>query len=286
MAVLWVREHWEGRSGDIGVVGDRTATRTFVVRTNNENDTEQTILDSGLLPTPCIDVLPENGLYVCQNIEITNRESSAFFWDVEVTYSDEALDEGECTENPLNEPIKIRWNSVQYEQAIARDINNFAIINSAFDPFDPPPTKDDARWSIQVKLNVSVVPSFVLGINNAINDSPVVIDGIAFAAGTLKVQGIRISEVQEQNNVLFREFEYELNFRPETWRLFLLDAGFQEIVGSNKRRIYLDDGSRPSVPQALNGFGVRHTNPTPFNAVFLPFDVYPAINLSLLPGVF
>lgn len=289
MSVVSVNQTWTGRSGDAAGIGSSRITRTWLAKTDNRFDTEIAVLNSGLVPVAFVSTLPESPYFLCRNVRASQKSETPFAWDVEAEYSDEPLGKDEKDRqqnpNPLTRPPKISWDSQQYEKPIEKDTSDEAIMNSANDPFDPPPTMDDARWQISITSNVAVVPAFVLTLNNKINSSVVNVDGISFAAKTLKVQGLRISEEQLENDVLFRVVTFQLHFRPETWVFKPLDAGFAELVSGEKREILLDDGTKPSAPWPLDGSGAKLASPTPATAVYLTKNIYAETDLSVLPGV-
>jgi hypothetical protein len=288
MAVTEVRRTWAGRGGENAAPGSSRRTRTFLAKTNSKLDTEEAVLTSGLVPVPYTSTLPENPFFLCVSCRATQKSETPYAWDVEAEYSIEIdKDEKEKQQypNPLTRPPVISWDSQQYEKPVAKDINGDAVMNSANDPYDPPLMQDDARWVISIATNAGVVPTFVLTLNNRVNDTAVTVDGVAFAAKTLKVQGLRIGAVKEENGILFREVSYQLHYRSETWNSKPLDAGFSELVSGDRREILLDDGTKPSVPWPLNGAGAKLASPTPSTAVYRDFEIYHATALTVLPGV-
>lgn len=291
MAVVSVSATWPGRSGNAGGAGENAVTASFLVKTDSKLDTAATILSSGLLPVPYVSTFPGSSFLLCRSVNVTQKTETPYAWDVTADYSDEQLsqeeEEARTEPNPLLREPKVTWDSQQYQKAIWKDINDEAIYNSANDPFDPPPMIDDARWVISVQSNVASVPAYVLTLNNVINDSSVTVDGITFAAQTLKVQGIRIGDVETENGVTFRQFSYQLNFRAETWKMSNLDAGFS-MLDSNGDKVEIllpKDKSKPTAPQPLDGSGGLLASPTPANAVYIDSDVYTEADLTVLPGV-
>lgn len=288
MAVIAVSQTWTGRGGENAAPGSSRRTRTFLAKTNSKTDTEESVLNSGLVPVPYVSTLAENPFFLCVSTRAQQKSETPYAWDIEAEYSIE-IDEDEKQKqqypNPLTRPPVISWDSQQYEKPVDKDINDEAVMNSANDPYDPPLMMDDARWVISIATNAGVVPAFVLTLNNRVNNAAVTVDGIAFAAKTLKVQGLRIGPVKEENGILFREVSYQLHFRSETWNAKPLDAGFSELVSGDRREILLDDGTKPSVPWPLDGSGAKLAAPTPSTAVYRDFEIYRTTDLTVLPGV-
>lgn len=287
MAVVYVREDWEGRSGTRGAFGENTSTRVFFVKTDSRFDSDQDVANSDLLPTPFISTHPDSPAQLCRTVTPENLDEDPHYWNVTVEYSDEPLREGVNDQpDPLLRPVDISWGSVQYQKPIFQDINGNVICNTANDPFDPPPVIDDARWTITIQQNVPAVPTFILNMNNTINSGPVIIDSVSFPARTLKVQSIGISPEQFENNILYRTFICQLHYREETWQYRLLNAGFADLAFGVRGEILLDDGSKPSQPWPLDEQGLKIQDPSPETIVVLNFDVYHEADFSVLPGVF
>jgi hypothetical protein len=297
MAVVSVKETWDGRGGEKGRIGENRLIRTFLVLTDSKLDTPHAILSSGMVPVPYSSTHPANALLLCRRVSATQKAESPFAWDVEAEYTDERSDEEDENpeENPLLRPVDVDWDSVQYQKPFEKTIDDRAVVNSAEVPFDPPLVIDDARWVVTVTANVADVPAGILGYNNRINDDAITVDGITFPARTVKVQGIRISRRRRENAVSFRQFTFQLNYRSEGWLVRPLDRGFQQLDGGKLVQITDRDDKEVSEPAMLNGSGgvlrpdlyddtIPEPDPLP-EPVYLEFKGYFETDLTVLPGV-
>lgn len=285
MAVLWAREHWEGRDGSFGAITDSTMTRVFKVKTDNRYD-DQTVIVSHFANVMGITFLsphPSNGFFTARKLDPKQMSQSPFAWMVTVQYSTEPLNEDEDEpENPLDKPLRVSWDSELSQTFTTKDRNDKPMLNSAGDPLEPI-EKDDVRWMIRLTKNFSSVPSWVANYVNKVNSSSVTIQGLTLEPRTCKVQSLRIGEMQVQNDVSFMEVSVEIAYKPDTWDAVRLDEGFHYLNGSSEpTKITLSDGSEPSEPVLLDGDGGILANPTPDNAHYLNYRVYEEADLNTL----
>jgi hypothetical protein len=285
MAVVWAREHWEGRDGSFGSVTDNTMTRVWKVKTNNKLD-DQTVIVAHFTGTMGIAFLsphPSNGFFTARKIDPKQMAVSPYAWTVTVTYSTEPLREDEDEpENPLDRPVRISWSSELSQEFTTKDKDGKPMLNSAGDPLEPY-EKDDVRWIIRLVKNFSALPTWVANFTNKVNSSSLSIGGLTLAERTCKVQSLQISEQQVQNDIPYVEVSVEIAYRPDTWDAKRLDEGFHEKLGSTRQKILLDDNNEPSEPVPLNGAGAHISEPDPDNAVYLDYEIYEEEDLNDLP---
>lgn len=281
-----------GRDVSFGKITEGKAKLKWLGVTNNRYDTDVEVADYGysnnILPLPYVSYHPFYSIMLCRNISFTQDSSAPCKWDIEATYTSEPLTQGqEQTPNPVDRPAKIKWKSQAYRKAVVRDYSGLAIVNSAGDYFDPPPEIDSSHWVATIEKNVTGVPTSIITYTDAINSNGFTIQGITVAPKVAKIIDIEISELQTEGDYEYYTFTYGLEFRPELWRLKVLDQGFRYKSGSNRKNIVTDDTPpRPiTSPKLLDGSGAVLSNPTTSNAVFLTYDVYTARDFGILPGI-
>jgi hypothetical protein len=290
VSVVSVDEIWSGRGGDVTTTQSGKSvvrrTRMFRVVTDTRADDEGDVLTHADVPKDG-DQHPDEPLATVRHRSAQNEPFSALVWIVTIGYSTEY----EVTENPLNQPAYIEWNTEQFQTIAVKDRYGRAIVNSAGDPFDPPPEKDDSRWTVSVRKNVPGVPSWILAYRDAVNSDPFVVDGVGIAAGAAKIQRIRIGGWEHRNSTAYRVFSFSMHIR-ESWRLLLLDQGFRvKNPDANAQRVQAtNDGDEefPTSPIPLDGSGNALSNPTLTTAVFYPaggWEIYDPLPFAALPGL-
>jgi hypothetical protein len=203
-------------------------------------------------------------------------------WKVTASYSDER--EINSTD-PNDDEVKVSWDGEIYQQSVIQDYGGNAIVNSAGDYFiDPVPTREACHLVARIRFNATSIPTWVLSYQDAVNDDAITIDGLTIAAGLAKVQRISIGETEYRNGTAFRSFSYEVHVHRTGWRFRPLDAGFRQIVGGELVQIRIK-GEEPTTPVPLNGSGVVLALPTPATAVIGNYQLYPELDLTVLPGI-
>jgi hypothetical protein len=269
---------WDGRTSSFDG-GIWTRSRTWLVRTSVKTDREDVVSTATGLPAYA-DPHPADDSSYATTISYTQLAETPLAWNVTVGYSSER----ELATGPQNDEVLISWTSEIYQESIFRDYDGDAILNSAGDYFiDPSPTREATHLIAKIKANVLSVPSWVIDYQNAVNLNSVTIGGLVIGEKLAKVQRIEIGERQERNGVQFYELSYEVHIHRDGWRLKPLDAGFRELVGGVAVQIVID-GEEPTTPVPLSGGSLL--NPaTPSTAVFLDFQIYPELDLTVLPGI-
>ena len=224
-------------------------------------------------------------------------------------------------ENPLSDPAQTTWSAESYQVIVERDLDGDAIVNSAGDPFDPPPEKDDSRWTSVTSKNIAAkVPDWMFVYQDAVNEDSFTIDGIEILAGWAKISAIHLSPTQTRNGVDYRVVTVTIHYRAENegigsgsgtygsgsggddiepWDLSILDAGFRELSGATASasmsgsaggsvlvNIQDSEGNPVTAPAPLNGDGYAIDDPTPGNAVFLQFQIYHEKAFQLIEAMF
>src|SRR5581483_6338239 len=145
MAVLSVREIWNGRRGSADEKAVREYARVFRVVTSNSLDgalVAETAVDpfnGTAIPNLFASYIEPNGTTfdltaIARKIDVVQDDSDPNTWLVTVS-----------NPNPLLRPSEIKWSFAQFQRIADVDIYGAAVVNSAGEAFDPPAEKDDSR---------------------------------------------------------------------------------------------------------------------------------------------
>jgi len=270
---------------------DWSAELSWMVQTDSRTDGADTVSTATGLPAyGALYPNPVGASLWAKTIAYGPYESDApMLWLVTVGYTSErSLD----PTDPKNDEVLISNTGEVYQERIQRDRNGDAILNSAGDPFvDPQPTKDSTHMIFRIRANFQSAPTWFISHQNAVNNTAITIDGLAVGQYLARVNRIEASEPKKRGAVSYKEVMLEIHVRREGWAIDTLDAGMRERIAEGaaaKKHITNDNGGdleEITEPVPLDGTGLRLANPTPFNSVFLDFDVYDALDFTILPGV-
>jgi len=201
-------------------------------------------------------------------------------WSITAEYSSER----EMNEDPTQDAMQIRVYTEQFQKPAIFNKNNELIVNSAGDPYDPPPMMDDSRRVISLVRNVPSCPSWVLSYQDAVNNDSFEVQGVTYAAGVGKVQSVSLSPAQKRNGIEFFTLEVLIHLQKNGWILKTLDAGFRErdSYGVLKNILNPGDEERVSAPVPLDGSGAALEDPSPTNNVLRSDIVYDELPFSVL----
>jgi len=287
MAVISCNKIHDGRDGEVEVSDSGVSTRRYTevwrVKTNSNTD-DATVVEAACPRTGAIYAYDPGAR--CRRVRSSNTSFSKLVWIVTCDYSTGR----EIEENPLNDPAEIEWVTNQHSVIAVKDIDGDWICTTAGELYDPPPEVDDNRWCIKIKKNLAAVPAWILQYRRAVNNKEVTIDGITIAERCAKMSAIRISPVQERNDIQYRVLEMNIEVNEETWDLEIENAGFYQTSGGSagtRSHILVEDDQGNLVkvvkPWPIDEAGVKIESPTPINVVFNRFRVYPEKDFSVLP---
>ena len=281
MAIIEVKEIWQGRGGDGDLKAGRRHARIFRVKTNSNLDSEVEATESG---TPKLgDFHPSDNLAFCQNVRADQEVFSPRVWIITCSYSTEL----ELTTNPLSDPTVFTWDTEQFQRVVAIDLNGNAVVNSAGYFYDPPIEADDSRLSVTMTRNEANVPAWFLNIQDVLNSDPVTIDGLSVPAERAKIQKVSAGKQQFRNKTGSRVVTATIHIQRRTWQAELQDVGFMEIKpdpdSTERRHIMDDDGNPVSSPVPLDGSGKKLVNPTFSNVIINTHPIYSLFDFSELP---
>jgi hypothetical protein len=291
MVVEFLGEKPGGRSA-ANNAGKRTYQRTFKLTTSGKDEGPWAVGSHPYLPVIGSRHPDDNRAY-CISVSVSNTDPWKG-WEVSCSYSDErSVDEN----NPALDEVKISWSAENYEEVVLFDVAGEAILNTAGDPFSDAPVRDSSRLTASISLNVTSVPSWVLGYQNSVNSDSCSIGGLSISPQQAKMSGLTIGEKQYRNDTPFYSLSYQLSIRREGWRLQPLNAGFRQwkylpqsgVTAS--ARLLVDcvnsgDQKPVSEPVLLDEDGEQVQNPSWASALFLDFQLYRAFPFGgQLPGV-
>ena len=221
----------------------------------------------------------EDGAAWCRSLRVARAgQKDKLNWIVTASYDSSF----ELTENPLFQPAAISWDGENFEEVAIFDRDGKAILNSAGDPFENL-FRERTRRIVSIVKNVSAVPDWIINSEDAVNSAAFLVDGFSVPAGKAKLGAPRLGQWQLRNNTRFREMSMTMKLNKDGWTSQPLDAGFRYKDGTSRKIIVNDDSTLPTTPVCLNGAGAVLANPSPTNAVFGAFNIYPAYDFNLLP---
>ncbi|MHC4606719.1 MAG: hypothetical protein ACYTAF_07250 [Planctomycetota bacterium] len=239
MSVTSFKEIHNGRDGEDQLSSDGKQvsryTRVFRAVTDNNFDNAASVL--AYVDCPRIGwVYPDDLRAFCQRVRPRNESFSKRVWIVTASYSTER----EISANPLSDPAEIDWSTAFHtrpatHQRAGPDAGS-AIVNAAFDPFDPAVEADDSRWGANVTKNVPGVPSWIGAYGRdggAVNSDAFYLDGYPVGIRMAKISGITISKWQERNGIPYRVLTMRIDLNEGTWVKQILNDGMRTRDGNN-----------------------------------------------------
>lgn len=287
MAVVYKGEI-EGRRWAQNNKGVRSYRRSFRLITTAKSDNAYAVGSDANLPV-IGSLYPSDATAYCHNITIENTEPWSG-WTATYEYSNERqLDSQEPGPGAVAiDETLVSFTSEIYKEVAWRDESGNAILNSAGDYFiDPPPERDTAQLIARISSHQLAIPTWILSYQDAVNSASCNIGGLTVAAGLAKVMRIEVGEREKRFTINFYPLVLEIHIRRDGWKLRPLDAGFRQRDDNDELvQITNDgDGQQPTTPVPLDGSGKVLVDPTPENAVFQTFTIYPELPFNLLPGI-
>jgi len=286
MSIVSVNEI-QTRSGTWDVSSGRSYVRTFMVITNSIYDGPNAVMQSlgFLYGDPYLMIGGDSDLHAYANqMSATQIEGDPLGWEVTVNYGwyNPDFAGGGGNQNPLLMPIDVNWAYRDYEIVAEFDVNGNAIINTAYDPFDPP-----------VMMNVPVKVLTVVRNEPTYNDMQAdmyttAVNSDLFAGRMpMMVRCLHISGRSQwhQDAGWYWQVTYEFECLnpvrwPNGWRKQILNQGLRKLssgAGPIKQVPILANGVPVSKPVPLDQNGQPTTNA--YWDVFqiyneLPFQVF------------
>ncbi|MDR1382783.1 MAG: hypothetical protein LBJ67_02885 [Planctomycetaceae bacterium] len=201
-------------------------------------------------------------------------------WHVSQKFSNQANKAVSQSATSTDDKIKISMSVENETEPFIRDvITGNMVVNSAGQFFNPPPEKTKKIIVYSISREIFLNP--LMKAKNYSN----VVNADAFygaAPGTLLMN----MTCNYDGNTWTET--YEIRERLEGWETYLLDTGYEEIVGGELRKILDDDGTPVSEPAMLNGTGQKAPNGNSIGVDVGPFCKYEQLpfNALNLPNIF
>lgn len=233
---------------------------------------------------------------------------SLLAYTVEVEYSSSQARTSDYNDTPTSRSPEIRYSTTLTSKVITRgrlighyaagliplasagagDVEDDALVNSAYDRFEDPVEADSSRLVLlYTRWYSSIDPNVLLDYSNAINSDvwPMPRTSVSAPIGTAKIMSISADSVYEGGGQYWL-LTYEIHFQ-QSWNLELLNVGMQYYNGgysasADKFRFLDDDGEPVSTPQLLTtAGGALSAAAAPTYAVFQIYKARPFVPLAL-----
>ncbi len=227
--------------------GGYTYHETYVVRTNNVNDDGQVVEKASGLPTPNSGY-SEDAAAVVTLISPQQSSEHDTVWYVEVTWTYVPPGTGDPGSTPGSNTFLLttrNWSTVAYQETIQKDLDGKKFVNSAGDPFDPPPLLLKYNQILTMTMNrLSYNATEAAKYINAINTDAIGVDGATFPP----FSGL-IIDYNGQMDFLSPEVPYfrmviAIEFNEDLWHpLRVLDRGARHKVLGQQGLVLAKDSS-------------------------------------------
>ncbi len=261
-----------------------TTSRIFMVELDSGAG-----LDALLATSASPDKIPIPGSVHPENsrLFLTNKQAEpvgkGFIYRVTCNYSSLLPGSIQFEEDPLKRPADITWGNFQTTEVVEIDEKtDRPIVNSAFDVFQDPLTRQVADAEVTIVRNESLKafdPVRAVIFIGTINSTEVTIAGLVIEPNVGKIEDYSAVCVNE-NGVDFWRVTYRLRFKGATWVFQALDIGFTTTTGAIKKQI--TDGNGKPIKQAVPLDGAGGQLAVGAAGVALPFNIYIETDFSIL----
>lgn len=250
MAVTALRLLSESR-GEIVQVGAGDRERTWMIRVNSVEDSEDGLYQSGLLPLI--------GSQLGSNPQMTLRSYSIervgkFLFKVVGNYSsrnetkeERAIRLAEAYPVPWYEPPEITVSVSEFTDEPLRDIVfDAAICNSFGTPFASTQPRRRFKPIVRVQTNVPSIPSWYYTLGVGVRNADPVIVYLktgplpSFPAGTLLFVPESIPRYQVRGPYVFNQLGFSLEYDPDEWKWMPVDMGPKYLNSEGKEAEFTD----------------------------------------------
>ncbi len=167
------------RSANLNVGTGKAYSQKFRIITDNQNDGQATIIaqlgyyygQKYIVGYPGGGVDSDLFAYLTA-IHLDSVGEDGIEWEATFEYSwyDATTVGGGKEQNPLDMPIEVNWGWRDYEMVIDVDVDGVPVLNTAFDPYDPPVLINDPRRTMTVVRNEATISMGLIDqYKNAIN---------------------------------------------------------------------------------------------------------------------
>lgn len=268
MAITQVNEQHE-RSGSIRRNFERTYRRTWEVHTDDPEDGALAVMRAvGVDVSIAYSTGTESDAWAgATQISCDCTAEDGMTWKVTTDYG--PWDPRDA-ENPLDAPYEIDWSFAQFESIADVDVNGFAVVNSAGDPFDPPVVRDDSRPVLTVTRNERL-DAFDAAVAYSYRDTINADDFMGAGPHQVKVATISARRAYHPACGLYWVVTYVFHFNEDGWDKVILDQGLRYVSNATLRNASIN-GQSATAPVLLDGAGGILSPGAP--AAYLTFQVY------------
>lgn len=296
MAVIGVREQFKGRDGSIA---DSSAdTRVFRVQTNVATDGPQDIFASGMIPRRG-DLHNKNPNLSCKKVQCKNEDHGAFYHIVTCDYDNLPFGQlpqlaQQVNPHPLLRPVQIEGKTVIGKRARSYGYIVTTATNATWNGgsgFSAPLTvsplettahepfvgleEDDIQYIIQVTINAPAIQFWVTAFQGCLNIGAVTVRGYPspFPRWSLRLMNFQHSDRLTETlpsglQVPYYQTRFELHYKRDLWVTPLLNAGYDQLVGGERKRMLTTAGDYPVKPMQVAADGTQQASPTAANALY------------------
>ena len=234
--------------------------------------------------------------YVVTSVSVANGPLSTWpgdgatqvrIWMVDVAYAPFTSLLSSITGDPINKPPVIRFQPNRVSKPATEDISGIPILNTAGDPFDPPPEKDSTAVAMIVTRN-EASPN-LWGILGGWVDHVNEDQWGPFPPRTVKIGPIEMPawEYSQKSNRIYWPMEYTFDINPDTWDLQLVSQGMREVNPDDSsgrlRTILESDGQPITDPMLLDAGGHRLDPPVNKDDIqIVRVEIYQKFSFSTL----
>jgi len=267
MAITSFNRYWVGTSAEAAFGQSLGLTmRYLVVSDNGETDDVLTVLNDFRCPVRGAEVNIRGQLWYVNRVNVESPDESnrvRFYVTAELldqlpNDASDSIDSppGGAKPNPVDDEPVIEFDSGSMLKPIDKDADGKRIANSAGDMYEPRIKKFEASPVVSVTINQITSPWAVtrqyVGMTNqnTWNGAP---------ADTVMLRSLR-GRYRVRNGIPFWQCTYTFEYRADTWKEELLDAGKNQIV---TRQSVTADNTNETVkePISIGGFPTQEDQP-------------------------
>lgn len=256
--------------------GSVSATRCFIINSDEPLNEYQALSQGPEIGS----AHPSIPYAYCVSKQVNPLRADLKSWSLVCNYRN--VEAQQYNPNPLLRPPQITWSSVSYEEDFVRDITGRAVLNSAGDFFNPPIKVQRSRWQVTYVRNAMAVPPWIFTYIDSVNSDVFTLDGISIPRRCAFLDSIQVGPYRTENGYTFREVTISILLQGYSWQPAVLDQGLYERAPDGTRKRIRLGGEPVTEPVLLDGAGRPLQNPSPDNAVFLPFKAYKEIPFGLI----
>lgn len=264
MLIESVVEKYGARASTIDKLRQRTYTRVFLVETTDPVVGPLAVRSAAGVPQ--VGAQYSNGLVdtdpawewdqaaFCQSVSAQETGDTGRDWEVTCEYG--PYDTAEFGADPTTWKPVVSWSWNRVDRLLTHDVDGVAILNTAFQPYDPPPAGDEFRPVLSVRrkelyedVSLSLAEDYLGKANDAAWNG--------FAAGVVKCTAITPSTPQwdPTARAWLADVEYSFEINRDTWKTRLVSVGLMQL-----------DSSTPPVAVPITEGGNAVTEPCPLDA--------------------